>query len=178
MWFYYDCRLTVLDVNAPKTAIEELEDEDDMDMDIEQEVFSLDETESHLDHDGNKARTAHKMKHPIANTLDLIMERMFQYMHTECHEPKDPTQLNWDRTKLLYHDMLTVFDKLILPTFACQHVQFLMFYLCSFKSTLVESFLTFLWQKVSSPNVAPIIRQTSILYITSLLARATFIPFS
>lgn len=38
-----------------------------------------------------------------------------------------------ERTKELYRDLLTVFDKLILPTHASCHVQYTLFYLCSFK---------------------------------------------
>lgn len=38
-----------------------------------------------------------------------------------------------DRTKELYKDLLSVFDKLILPTHASCHVQYTLFYLCSFK---------------------------------------------
>lgn len=172
-------RLTILDVNAPKAAIEELEEENELEIDMDdQDVFAMDDSESHEDHMAIKPRSPHRMKHPVANTLDIIMERLFQYMHTECHELKDPTLLNWERTKKLYHEMLTVFDKMILPTYACHHIQFLMFYLCSFKQPLAESFLNYLWQKVCSPNVAPVIRQTAVLYISSLLARATYIPVS
>lgn len=41
--------------------------------------------------------------------------------------------LHVERTKELYRDLLSVFDKLILPTHASCHVQYMLFYLCSFR---------------------------------------------
>lgn len=41
--------------------------------------------------------------------------------------------LHVERTKELYRDLLSVFDKLILPTHASCHVQYTLFYLCSFR---------------------------------------------
>lgn len=41
--------------------------------------------------------------------------------------------LHVERTKDLYRDLLSVFDKLILPTHASCHVQYILFYLCSFR---------------------------------------------
>ena len=41
--------------------------------------------------------------------------------------------LQWEATKTLYREMLLVFEKILLPTYASCHVQFIMFYLCSLK---------------------------------------------
>lgn len=38
-----------------------------------------------------------------------------------------------EQTKDLYKDLVCVFDKLILPTHASCHVQYALFYLCSFR---------------------------------------------
>lgn len=38
-----------------------------------------------------------------------------------------------EQTKDLYRDLMSVFDKLVLPTHASSHVQFILFYLCSFR---------------------------------------------
>ncbi|CAN2390469.1 RNA polymerase I general transcription initiation factor activity [Pristimantis euphronides] len=80
-----------------------------------------------------------------------------------------------NKAKDLYKDLLAIFDKLILPTHACCHVQFVMFYLCSFKLGLAEAFLEHLWKKLQNPNNAPIIRKTAAGYIGSFLARAKFL---
>lgn len=42
-------------------------------------------------------------------------------------------ELEWEGTKKFYREMLYVFEKVVLPTYACCHVQFIMFYLVSFK---------------------------------------------
>lgn len=44
-----------------------------------------------------------------------------------------PGSFHAEQTKELYKDLLSVFDKLILPTHASAHVQYTLFYLCSFK---------------------------------------------
>ena len=40
--------------------------------------------------------------------------------------------LDWEATKKIYKELLQVFDRVILPTHASGHVQFCMFYICSF----------------------------------------------
>ena len=42
-------------------------------------------------------------------------------------------EMEWNSTKQLYQQMLNIFDKLILKTFGCCHVQFIMFFICKFK---------------------------------------------
>ena len=42
-------------------------------------------------------------------------------------------ELDWESTKKLYRELLLVFDRILLPTHASCHVQFIMFYICSFK---------------------------------------------
>lgn len=72
--------------------------------------------------------------------------------------------------------MISIFDKVILPTYNIHHVQFVMFSLCSFNLTITEGFLNYLWKNVCSPNVASVHRQSAVSYISSLVARATFVP--
>ncbi|XP_009076439.1 PREDICTED: RNA polymerase I-specific transcription initiation factor RRN3 [Acanthisitta chloris] len=85
-------------------------------------------------------------------------------------------KFNINNTKDLYRDLVSVFDKLILPTHASCHVQYFMFYICSFKLGLAEAFLDHLWKKLQDPNNPSVIRQTAGSYIGSFLARAKFIP--
>lgn len=62
--------------------------------------------------------------------------------------------LHVERTKELYRDLLSVFDKLILPTHASCHVQYTLFYLCSFRL-------------VSTSHVASVYVQTAALAFSS-----------
>ncbi|GAB1863019.1 RNA polymerase I-specific transcription initiation factor RRN3 [Camponotus japonicus] len=45
----------------------------------------------------------------------------------------------------------------------------------NFKAVVAETFTDWLWRKVIDPNVAPVIRQSAVCYIASLLATASFI---
>lgn len=138
-------------MNAPRSdLLEPAEDE---------EMFTLD--------DGAKDA------HSVADSLDLSLDVMFCYFQTQCFVNNT---LCFQRSKALYTDMMAVFDKVILPTHASSHVQFLMFYLLSLKTNLVQWFLQYLWRKVTDPNVFHVIRQAAIGYIASLLSRAKYIP--
>lgn len=116
-------------------------------------------------------------RHTVAHTLDVCLDKLFNYITAECHSSKSG-ELKWDKTKTLYQDIISVFDKVILPTYNTHHVQYIMFLMCSFKSTITEAFLNFLWKKVCNPNVPPILRQASVNYIASIVARANFVPLS
>lgn len=151
-------KLIILDVNAPREDIEAAENDVDM--------FEMDE-------DVEEGRD--RMKHPIAHTLDVCMDKILNYFILECHDLQSG-QISWDKTKELYQDVIMIFDKVILPTYNIHHVQFVMFSLCTFKSTITEAFLNYLWKKVCSPSVASVMRQTAVCYIASLIARATFVP--
>ncbi|XP_015595877.1 RNA polymerase I-specific transcription initiation factor RRN3 [Cephus cinctus] len=158
-------RLIVLDVNAPRTEIEDLEEEAMEEDDDGGGVFKMDDAVI-----SNKQQS---LKHPVAHTLDVCMEQVLLYIYRTCHPNGN---LDWDPLKSLYQDLVQIFDKIILPTHASHHVQFILFYICSFRTLVAETFINWLWRKVSNPNVAPIMRQSAVSYIASILARATFIP--
>lgn len=172
VYHHFNFRVINLDVNAPKREIERYEDEENL-MDVshtETVMFKMDESEE------MKPISVAKLAHPIANTLDVVLVHLFKYLRSVCHDLNDVTKYNASSTRCLYQDLRTVFESLILPTHDIHHAQFIMFYVCSFNVSIAEAFLNFLWSKVSSPSEAPITRQTAVLYITSLLARATYIP--
>nr|CAD7262599.1 unnamed protein product [Timema shepardi] len=98
----------------------------------------------------------------LAHTLDTLLAMMFRYLRSQC--------LDWDGIKSTYILMLHTFEHVILPTHATCHVQFLMFYLCSFKPVLGEAFLNALWRKVTSPHVPPVIRQAAASVLKFTLA--------
>lgn len=158
-----------MDVNAPRAQIQSYDDNamaDDPGGGMF-EIDSINET------DNNEQKLDDVAEHPQAHTLDVCMSKLMKYIHDTCYPDK---KLDMEKVAQLYRDIVPIFEKAILPTYASHHVQFIMFYICSFKLTVMESFLYWLWQKVSNPNVAPIIRQSSVAYIASLLARANYFP--
>ncbi|KAM4656863.1 RNA polymerase I-specific transcription initiation factor RRN3 isoform 1-T1 [Amazona ochrocephala] len=169
-------KLLKLDVSTPQQDIEDAEENannsDNEEKSTEEGLFDMEEDEERK---GNKvvSSSSERMAHPLAERLDILMTILFSYIKDVCHVNG---KLDISNTKDLYRDLVSVFDKLILPTHASCHVQYFMFYLCSFKLGLAEAFLDHLWKKLHDPNNASVIRQTAGSYIGSFLARAKFIP--
>lgn len=151
-------KLLLLDVNSPREEILQFEENTNSllyDMEIEEEK-----------------EIVKSMKHPVANTLDVMMDIMFNFVKNECFVDG---KLNRDKCVELYKDLLVIFEAVILPTHECHHVQFIIFYICSFDQSLGNDFLKFLWRNIVTPSVSPVIRQACVSYITSLLARAEYL---
>ncbi|XP_015115100.1 RNA polymerase I-specific transcription initiation factor RRN3 [Diachasma alloeum] len=157
-------RLLIIDVNAPRSEIEDFNDQNDEDED----VFKIDEA------DGLQKPREEKV-HPIGHTLDVCMGMILRFVKDTCYPGG---VLDPEGVKGLYFHLLDVFEKNILPTYASHHVQFVYFYLCSFKGSIVEAFVNWLWGRVSNPNVAPVLRQSAVCYLASLVARGSFVPIS
>ncbi|TMS15131.1 RNA polymerase I-specific transcription initiation factor RRN3 [Larimichthys crocea] len=165
-------RMLKLDVSASRSEIEEAEENavynHQAEERTEEGLFDMDEDMS-ADH---PTRTA-VMAHPVAERLDALMAVLLAYIKDFSHFNGS---LHVERTKELYRDLLSVFDKLILPTHASCHVQYTLFYLCSFRLALAEAFLDHLWKIMQSPSQPAVLRQAIAGYMGSFLARAKFIP--
>ncbi|KAL6423028.1 hypothetical protein ACFW04_010482 [Cataglyphis niger] len=159
-------RLTILDVNIPRKEANDDETNDVMDDCINETVDGDNPTTVNNDVD--------KIKNDplIMHTMDTCMELFFKYMHEFCFVNG---VLQIESLRILYVDILRTFETVILPTHASQYVQYIMFYICSFKAIVAETFIDWLWRKVIDPNVAPVLRQSAVCYISSLLATASFI---
>ncbi|KAM5152918.1 RNA polymerase I-specific transcription initiation factor RRN3 isoform 1-T3 [Mantella aurantiaca] len=168
-------KLLKIDVNASRCDIENAEQNacigNGENCSTEDGIFKMDENED-LQKRGGLFET---MAHPAAERLDLVLSVLFAYIKEICFVNGN---LDFNKTKHLYRDLLAVFDKLVLPTHASCHVQFAMFYICSFKLGITEAFLDYLWKKLQNPNNPVIIRQIAASYIGSFLSRATFIPMT
>ncbi|XP_054463171.1 RNA polymerase I-specific transcription initiation factor RRN3 [Anoplopoma fimbria] len=165
-------KMLKLDVSAARSDIEEAEDNAVLnqraDERAEEGLFDMDE-----DMSAGPPSRATGMAHPVADRLDTLMVVLMSYIKDVCHVGGS---LHVERTKDLYRDLLTVFDKLILPTHASCHVQYTLFYLCSFRVALAEAFLDHLWKILQNPSQPAVLRQAAAGYLGSFLARAKFIP--
>ncbi|XP_014208369.1 RNA polymerase I-specific transcription initiation factor RRN3 [Copidosoma floridanum] len=162
-------KLTTLDVTIPPSEILAYDENTDDDYDDDEEMFDMDDAN---DKNNSKAFKDTELKHPDAEILDVCMEQIFSYVYDCCHVDG---QLQIESIKSIYNDLLHNFERIIFTTQSSHHVQFIMFYLCSFKTLVAETFIRRLWQAVSSPSVITPVRQTSVAYIASLLARATYL---
>ncbi|XP_065267686.1 RNA polymerase I-specific transcription initiation factor RRN3 [Emys orbicularis] len=169
-------KLLKIDVSAPRQDIEDAEEtaknSDIKEKTTEEGLFDMEEDEETNENKDTFSRSD-MMAHPLAERLDILMNILFSYIKDICHVDG---KLDVNNTKDLYRDLVTVFDKLILPTHASCHVQYFMFHICSFKLGFAEAFLDHLWKKLQNPNNPVVIRQTAGSYIGSFLARANFIP--
>ncbi|XP_022620675.1 RNA polymerase I-specific transcription initiation factor RRN3 [Seriola dumerili] len=164
-------KMLKLDVSASRSDIEEAEENTGQSQEeqTEEGLFHMDEDVAA----DQPSRTV--MAHPVAERLDVLMAVMIAYIKDVCHVSGS---FHVDQTKELYRDLLSVFDKLILPTHASCHVQYTLFYLCSFRVALVEAFLDHLWKILQNPSQPAVLRQAAAGYMGSFLARAKFIPVS
>uniref|UniRef100_H9G8B1 RRN3 homolog, RNA polymerase I transcription factor n=1 Tax=Anolis carolinensis TaxID=28377 RepID=H9G8B1_ANOCA len=162
-------RILKMDVSAPRKdieAAEEVESEENAEKGLFDLVSCLMKMEK-------IQRRVTQWLIPIAERLDILMIVLFSYVKDVCHVNG---KLDIGNTKDLYRDLVAVFDKLILPTHGSCHVQYIMFYLSSFKLGIAEAFVEHLWKKLQDPNTPTVIRQAAANYIGSFLARAKFIP--
>ncbi|KAM9304893.1 RNA polymerase I-specific transcription initiation factor RRN3 [Gastrophryne carolinensis] len=168
-------KLLKIDVSASRRDIEDAEENATIalrdDSGTEEGLFDMDEDED-PEQRGNVA-LPETMAHPAAERLDLGLSVLFAYIRDVCFVNGS---LDLNKTKDIYKDLLAILDKLVLPTHGSCHVQFIMFYICSFKLGFTEAFLEHLWKKLQNPNNPPVIRQTAATYIGSFLARAKFVP--
>ncbi|XP_078033044.1 RNA polymerase I-specific transcription initiation factor RRN3 homolog Tif-IA isoform X1 [Augochlora pura] len=162
-------RLMVLDVNIPRL---ETDNEDEDLMDDSSECDSTIGNENNVE--DNDITETDKI-HPIAHKLDVCMELILTYMHDFCFIEG---VLQMEPLRSLYADILQIFETVILPTHASQYVQYIIFYICSFKTAVAEVFIHWLLRKVTNPNIPSIIRQSSVAYIASFLVTANFITTS
>lgn len=161
-----------IDLHCPKDEINdaELEENDDDDA-MESDLFPM-EKEGETDPE--------RMQHPLADILDQVLNEFYLFFQQQCNvKGDDLSKLDWEKTKVLFKDFLTIFDKIILPTHKCCHLQFFLFYLCSYRpAALGVAFFDYLWKKVQNPATSSVVRQASAFYIGSFLARAKFVPLS
>lgn len=122
--------LVLMDVNARRTDIEASE-RSNQDAD---EIFKMDA-------DDVKNFEQNEMRHPVAETIDICLNKLLNYITVHC-TPKqnDDTDRTYSRMEHIYKILLKAFDVSILPTHKTSHVQFVIFYFCSLK----VSFLIFI----------------------------------
>ena len=168
-------KITWLDVRAPRDELHVAEDDSEDEDDMEQDIFDMDEFLSGCAISKGPEQEevgVSPMTHNEASRLDSLMELAFLYIQKICYPGG---KLDWEATKVLYKELLLIFDRQILPTHASSHVQFLMFYIISFHSALVDGFIDYLWKKLQDPNTQPIFRQAAVAYLGSLVSRAKYI---
>lgn len=87
-----------------------------------------------MDADDIKALNQDGMQHPLAETMDICLEKLLQYITTLCRaNPNEDSNKSSLRIEHFFKILLKAFEDFILPTHKTNHVQFVMFYFCSLK---------------------------------------------
>lgn len=108
--------LVLLDVNVSREQIEEAEDNDD-----EWQEVAVDEE-------------ADRMKLPLAETLDVCMEKVLAYFHSKFTDDSEAAR---NEQKMMSETIFNYFDQQILRTYT-KHVHFVVFYIASLKVSRVS----------------------------------------
>lgn len=88
-----------------------------------------------MDADDIKALNQNGMQHPIAESIDICVDKLLQYITEQCRPTGSDAESNKNRLRLehFFKILLNAFENYILPTHKTNHVQFIMFYFCSLK---------------------------------------------
>ncbi|XP_064405680.1 RNA polymerase I-specific transcription initiation factor RRN3-like [Halichondria panicea] len=113
------------------------------------------------------------MSNESAEKMDVMMTVLLDHLHSLCY---NDGVLLVDLARHFLTLLLKIFDRMVLPTHACSHVQFLLFRLTSLHESFPGIFLDFLWEKFQDFNTPAVLRQTCAAYIASYIARSKFIP--
>lgn len=156
-------RLVQLDAYLPK--FDEYADEDDEEEEEDEEVFAMEGAAGKREKQPAAARRPLTDEQVARVNLDQAMKVMFEYVGDRYERGQAAD---------LFQELLAVFESLILPTYATGHVQYLLFYFLSLDKSakFTAHFLDWLWRKFQNPNTPGIIRQSTVAYVASLLARA------
>lgn len=87
-----------------------------------------------MDADDIKLQNQEGMQHPIAQTIDICLDNLLQYITTQCKSnPSEDSNKNTLRCSHFFKILMKSFEDYILPTHKTNHIQFVMFYFCSLK---------------------------------------------
>ena len=113
-------------------------------------------------------------------TLDMYMMLMFTFIKESTHDHMESGEVVFNREKAecLVESLFDIHVSHVLPTFNILHTQFLYLYLGSLAPDISAKYLTRNWKVFSNPNQPSIIRQTSMAYMASYLARAKCVTAS
>ncbi|KAJ6515511.1 RNA polymerase I-specific transcription initiation factor RRN3 [Mycena sanguinolenta] len=109
---------------------------------------------------------------PLASPSALFTDPQLPDLTTTLSPPKPPpTSLNAQ-----FHALLSIFDRLILPTFKSRYTQFLVFFYTSLSSDFADIFLGLLVDRALFQSSTPAVtRAAAAAYIGSFVSRAAFI---
>lgn len=87
-----------------------------------------------MDADDIKQQNQNGMQHPIAESMDVCLDKLLQYITAQCQPKANEDSIKFGlRLEHFFKILLKAFEDYILPTHKTNHIQFVMFYFCSLK---------------------------------------------
>eukprot|EP00038_Savillea_parva_P030846 m.80823 g.80823 ORF g.80823 m.80823 type:complete len:1353 (+) comp9372_c0_seq3:96-4154(+) len=108
----------------------------------------------------------------VGETLDVLMGDCYEFIGRVASS--DPERA----PDVLFDVLFQVFEHRILQTYQTKHVQYLLFYVCSFSAELPQHFVSLLLERSINPRLSQLQRQTAVAYIGSFVARADYISMN
>lgn len=109
--------------------------------------------------------------------LDALMVVLFDYLAASFRKLNGgkADKAARRRARELHSVLLNIFDKTISRSVKSRHVQFLIFYTCSFSEEFSDDFLTFLFGRMMDPSLPALNRMLAASYAGSFVARAKYL---
>ncbi|XP_050436461.1 RNA polymerase I-specific transcription initiation factor RRN3-like [Adelges cooleyi] len=161
-------RLVEIDAHVPREELDRLRNRTSPEP---EDIFAMD-----IDGDDVETNPDRLESEYFSRSLDICMLRIFKFLKSSCHDKSGV--LIWDSARLLFQDLLAVFESEILPTYASSHIQYVIYYFVSFKPALAEKFSIYLWKKCCDVTAPSTLRQAAAGYLASFLSRAPFVSIN
>lgn len=184
-----------LDAHDGATSDDESDDEGDFAdnlSDLSDQDYGQDEQPAHVPTQDDLERSMRHIKDSVAK-LDAIMMALFEHLRTLDSQyvagpkavsfPSASLQDSLSNRRNLFHTILGIFARNILPTFRSRHVQFLLFWFNStdpefsdfFLGLLLEKSLYSRKQESSDAEEPAVIRSAAAGYVASFVSRASYV---
>lgn len=130
-----------------------------------------DDYEERLETDEEMAerrRKANVEQADLMEKVDELMALMFAYLDLVREAPEELADQ-------VFASLLRVFTRSVLTTHKCKHVQFLMYYFCSFRHKYAEMFLRRLLELTFDSHASEVCRHSSACYLDSFISHASYL---
>lgn len=114
---------------------------------------------------------------PVVNdpqSAKLLIDRSLLEVFTWISSCIKPDGQNLDQVKCdnVYRLLFNGFSQIILPSDGCSHVQFIMFYICTFSENCADEFIDNLWAIIKNEQAPTDLRLKAIRYCASFVVRS------
>lgn len=108
----------------------------------------------------------------MALKLDHSMKLFLNYIRSQCFSDN---KLRWKKAKKMFGELLDLFDRHVVKAGDLSHLQFFMFYVCTFHEDLAFGFIGYLWKRINDPQFGESFRLRAIWFLTDFVGRCNLV---